>query len=332
MVCYWLSIGSVGCFADEVGHRLEMEIACAADTAYLPHTAAMLHSLLKQHAAHEITVHFLHDAEISTAELSRLAEFVRTHGGKWHTHCIDDTRRSRFPANSRFGPVAWYRVFLPELLPQTARVLYLDVDTIVLRSLDALWNIDLQGRAVGAVANPLYPFMDTTFMQALGVKSPAEYFNSGVLLIDLEYWRRENITDQLLHFAAAYGATQEWPDQNALNAVLLGHWLPLSPEWNAQNTVFDLPVRHLPFDSPLVQEARNHPAVVHFIGPYKPWHYRCKHRYRQLYWRHLKATPWANLKQEGVNLRNFFLRLLPEQFGWKVETGLQHLSQRIAQR
>lgn len=287
----------------------------------------MLHSLLTSHEHGEIAVHFLYDGSLPEVDLTCLEGLVAARGGAWHAHRIDPVRRERLPDNRRFGLTAWYRIFLPELLPELDRILYLDADTIVRRHLEPLWGTDLGGLPLAAVANPLYPFMDHGFLAGLGLASTAEYFNSGVLLLDLEVWRREGLTARVLERAAAQGR-QEWPDQNALNTVLRGRWRALDPEWNAQNTVFDLRASRLPFAPDALRRARRNPAIVHFIGPYKPWHLRCKHPLRGLYWRHLRETPWHDLPMEGRTPKHRLLRLLPEQWGWRAEAAWRRGRQR----
>lgn len=306
---------------------MTLHVACAADAAFVPHCAAMLHSLLGHHDPGTVAVHFLHDESLPQADLDRLGELVAGGGGEWHAHRVGRREQDRCPDNRRFGRVAWYRVLLPELLPGLSRILYLDADTLVRRPLHPLWQTELGGRPLAAVANPLYPFMDQGFLAGLGLASTADYFNSGVLLLDLEVWRHEGLSGRVLTRAATQGR-QEWPDQNALNVVLRGRWLSLTPVWNAQNTVFDLRAGRLPFSREAVREARRHPAVVHFIGPYKPWHYRCKHPLRRLYWRHLAATPWRGLAMEGRTLKHRLLRPLPEQWGWNVEERWRRLRRR----
>lgn len=295
-----------------------MHIACAADSKFLPHCAAMLYSLLRSQKADTVTVHFLHDGDVPEQSLSRLNDLVQSNAGVLNLVPVSDRWREACPGNRRFGQVAWYRVLLPELLPEIDRTLYLDADTIVRHQLDELWNSPLDGCVVGAVANPLYPFMNPGFLDELGVL-PEQYFNSGMLLFDMDAWRNEGLTRKVLERAATQ-RNQEWPDQNALNFVLKKQWKPLHPKWNSQNTIFDLHASQLPFLSEEIQQARRDPAVLHFIGPYKPWHYRCKHRMRSAYWQNISHTPWGEYPIEGRNLRNALLRLLPEIFSWRLES------------
>ncbi|MGH8506696.1 MAG: glycosyltransferase family 8 protein [Stenotrophobium sp.] len=310
-----------------------MHIACGANSTYMPHAAAMLHSLLSQpRDGTPVTIHFMHGDGLADSELDRLERMVRSLGGIWQPHHIGPELLQPFPQNWRFGREAWYRVLLPELLPDQSKVLYLDADTIVLRSLLPLWLTDLGGATAGAVANPLYPFMDASFISELGLQSAAEYFNSGMLLLNLERWRHEGLTQKLLTFVAEHGKEQQWPDQNALNVILRGRWLPLAPIWNAQNVYFDLRPAQLPFPTEQIKELRAAPGIVHFIAPYKPWDYLCKHPYRQRYFDHLAQTPWRGAPMQGVTWKNRLLRLLPQPFMWLLMVRLRLFSRRLRAR
>lgn len=299
-----------------------MHIACTANSNYLPHAAAMLHSLLSLHADQRPTVHFLHDEALATDELSRLGDFVTGMHATWRSYPITREQWQGFPHSWRFSHEAWFRALLPQVLQDVERVLYLDADTIIRRPLNDLWNTDLGGATVGAVANPLYPFQDDTFLHELGLESDADYFNSGMLLMDLARWREQELNHALYEFVATHGAAQHWPDQNTLNAILRGRWLSLSPTWNAQNVYFDLNASQLPCSAAQTHEAQNNPAIVHYVAPYKPWDYLCKHRFRDDYFRHLAATPWRTVQIQGITWKNRLLRLLPQPFMWLM---LRHL-------
>lgn len=294
----------------------------------MPHVAAMLYSLLRQHPA-QVHVHFLYDAGLPSPELSRLKDFVVGLAGQWTGHLISEAQRAKFPDNYHFGREAWYRILLPELLTAESRVLYLDADTIIRRSLMPLWQMPLDGKVLGAICNPLYGFMNTRFMAGLGVTTPAEYFNSGVLLIDLDRWRAEGISQQMFRFIKERGSQQSWPDQNALNCVLAGRWQRLSPAWNLQNVYYDLPLKRIPYPPEVVRDARANPAIVHYSAPYKPWDYLCKHRFQFLYLQHVAATPWGVPELRGRNWKTRILRLLPQPLMWISGVYLNRLWLRL---
>ena len=144
---------------------------------------------------------------------------------------------------------------------------------------------------------------------ALGFDDPADYLNSGVLLLNLAQMRVENTAQQLVDYARAH-PHQDYPDQDALNVVCRGRWLHLHPRWNAQSTFFQLKDADLPLPATQVHETRAQPALVHYIGPHKPWTYMCRHPLRHLYFEHARQTPWGEPALEGRSLRNALLRPL----------------------
>src|SRR4029077_14814785 len=103
-------------------------------------------------------------------------------------------------------------VLLPQLLGDLGRVLYLDSDLIVTGPLDELWSTDLVAHPLAAVTNPLYPGMSTAFFRVLGLPTETAYFNSGVMLIDLEDWRRNHRTEDVLRFVERLASATDWPD------------------------------------------------------------------------------------------------------------------------
>lgn len=283
-------------------------VACATDDGYAPHCAAMLHSLLAHHPAGSVQVYVLHGTgTLSEASRGRLSEVAAGGDAAIDWLEVRPADIAAFPA-TRFHPACWYRVLLPDLLPRAPRVLYLDADLIVLEPLDELWSADLRGRAFAAVVNPLYPFMPDR-AATLGLASASEYLNSGVLLMDLERMRATGLAARLRAYAQDH-PDNPWPEQDALSVVCRGEWAALPPRWNAQTTVFDLADGQLPYPPDQAREARQRPAIVHFIGPLKPWTYLCRHPLRHVYARHRRQTPWGEFEPEGRTLANRLLRPL----------------------
>ena len=284
------------------------ELACSSDAGFLPHVSAMLHSVLT-HTAPPVRVWLMHAQELPAEGRDRLRAVVEGGGARLEFLPIPRGLLRGFPTE-RFHEAAWYKVLLPELLPRLERVLYIDADTIVTDTLWPLWGTDLQGRLYGAVTNPLYPYMRNWPKQDLGLDDPRDYINTGVLLLDLERWRAENTIGALREYAAAH-PLNSCPEQDAMSALIPRRRVHLHPRWNAQSTVFELPPQRLPFTPQEVAEARARPAVIHYIGPFKPWHYLCKHPLRGLYFEHLRRTPWPLRPLEGRTPFNRLLKPLP---------------------
>ena len=277
----------------------KLHLACAADAAYVSHSAAMLHSALT-HGGSPVEVHYLHGPRFPAPEARKLEQMFASQGSELVFHEISDQKLSGLPLDHRFGPAMWYRIFLPELLPDVPQVLYLDVDTLILDSLDPLWQTTLGDCYLSAVRNV---FMEYHRHRApeLGIEV-AEYFNSGVLMLNLALMRSEDFAGKLIELVNRRGSDLLWPDQDALNLVAGSRWVRLHPRWNVMNSFATRPQLAMEvFGRAALAEAIAHPAIRHFEGPgpNKPWHARYRGSDQDLYRVHRQASPWPRVKLEG---------------------------------
>ncbi len=312
-------------------------IACAADTAYVPHAAAMLHSVLStQEHASLYCVHFLHGPQFADLDRARLKALVERFGSAIKFHLIPDEWVAELPDMGRISRVMWYRIFLPELVPEAQRLLYLDCDVIAMDGLDALWTLDLSNHYVAAVSNVFEQGYGPR-IQSLGLKDASNYFNSGVLLLNMSLWRAETCTRKILSFVEERAGELIWPDQDALNSLFAGRWLALHPRWNCQNSFFYFRHANESFPEKTLQEAVRTPGLLHFEGGdlAKPWHYLCKNPFREQYFRHLERAGWPRPAIEGANLGNKLLRLLPKTWilpALRLGERLRRVIRRLTQR
>jgi lipopolysaccharide biosynthesis glycosyltransferase len=264
---------------------MTVHLACAAKGRYVAHSAALLHSA----AAHapDLRVHYLHAPGLGRRARRRLE---RATGGAIDFHEVAPERVQDLPVREYFTEAMWYRLLLPELLPGVDRVLYLDVDTLVLDDLAPLWATNLDNAYLGAVTNVFQP--DHLFHAAeLGVRVQ-DYFNSGVLLLDLEALRRDDCMPRVRETAAARAGQRGWPDQDALNLVLGSRRAPLHPRWNVMNSVLQFDSAADVFGAEAVEEASRAPAIRHFEGPpaNKPWRRGSRTAHRAEWRAHDRAT------------------------------------------
>jgi lipopolysaccharide biosynthesis glycosyltransferase len=164
---------------------------------------------------------------------------------------------------------AWGRLFLADLLPSDAtRLLYLDGDVHIAGSLDDLFITSIPKGGFLAASDPANIFASEVgkrgewtngYFESIGVKA-GDYFNSGVLLIDLSGWAE--LSRKALDFYVANRERCPHEDQTALNAVAGGKRGPLSLLWNYQS-------EHMLNLDP--RTVGVYPAIWHFSGWPKPW-------------------------------------------------------------
>lgn len=174
----------------------------------------------------------------------------------------------------------YYRILLEQLLPQHDKVIYLDADIIVNRSIYEMWEMDIDnwhlmaiphatkeaGLVTGRYGLPVY--------KVLGIPETTRTFNSGVLVIHLKLWRRDQICRSIFNYLREYEDHVLWLDQDALNAVLYSKWKEIPYEWNVQLEDFSAAMAGA-VDAFLTQREcmriMMSPALIHFAGSKKPW-------------------------------------------------------------
>lgn len=298
---------------------MTLHIACSSDSRLAADCAVMVSSLAITNPSAQITVHFLHDDRITSHDLAGLKHLVTNAGAEWDPLAVPGEATSMFPFSDRYGYSAWYRILLPTLLPAVERVLYLDSDLLILDDLQPLYETDLDDAYLAAVTQPTLAEVLPRLRDTLGLPDADSYFNSGVMTLDLARLRDSGCVEQVLAFIREGRGPMPWADQDPLNAVLHTHRVHLGPRWNLMTPVFELPASMLPWSEAEIVAAVRDPAVIHFIGEHKPWHYRCRHPYRRKYFEILADTPWKGRPLEGRTLRNMVIRPLPPRWQPRVE-------------
>lgn len=305
--------------AEVSGARDRIVLVLAFNESYLAPASTVIRSCLLQHEGEELRFEVIHDESLSSPDLKMLEEMCRVDGAEINFHLMDEGRLQGLPVIDRFGLIVWSRLFLPDLLQDTPRALYLDCDVLVLSSLRPLWQEDLGTSPLGAVANVVEPAA-REHVARMGVSYPGGFFNSGVILFQLDRMREEQSTAELVNFALQNGRKLVWPDQDALNVVFSGRWHSLHPRWNAQNSLWSWRDWAIDvFGASTVDEAVSDPAIRHFEGPSvaKPWHYLCPAPHRDAYRETLALTPWADEPLQDRTLSTMVVALLPGR--WRLD-------------
>lgn len=294
-------------------------LACASDDAYVRHAAAMLLSAVINTPQREIRIHYLHGPDLTADTRTKLESALAPFAPRVSLHLLEvpdiwvenlPLFKTMQPGSLR--PVMWYRLFLPQLLGEENKVLYLDCDTIVLRDLGELWDTSLDAKPLAAVTNPFHSH-DTVGQSLpfnLGLPNLEHYFNSGVMLLNLDYFRKNDIAGKVLAHGRAHPELIRFGDQDSLCAVLSHDRVRLSPRWNLLRLIMMSSLSRDLFDSAELHAAIRTPAIVHFEGGTKPWINPSFHPYGRKYLKYAKRLPWpvTHTPWSGADLENFLIR------------------------
>lgn len=302
-----------------------LHVGCAVEGSYVLHSAAMLHSVLRNSGGRTVTVHYIHGPELPAGCQGPLAEMVERAGGQISFVEVPDERIAGLPVEGFTRKATWYRILVADLLPQLDRILFLDADLLALEDLGPLWEIDLGDDYLAAVTN-VFQADHLRRPAELGIDFPQRYFNAGVMLLDLEAIRRDGCVAAMREYGAAHAGELLFRDQDALNVALGERRLPLHPRWNFMNSFINFPWATHVFGAATLEEARRHPAIRHFEGPgvNKPWHWLCQAEMRERYFEERSHTPWPKVRMEGRTPGNLPWKLA-RQLRWKLDGARRRL-------
>ena len=278
-----------------------MIIVCATDDNFVQHCCVMLVSLLMNND--DATIYVLTEGLLPENERI-ISEEVEAHGGTVHFCVVDPTIIDRFPMPpgaelAHISRATYYRLLIPDLLPKEVdKVLYLDCDIVINHSVAALWNTDLTGFAIAAVVQVGFGH------EAIRLGYPVEYgyFNAGVTLINVDYFRQYDVSRQLMDYIAKNYNSIKYHDQDTLNAVLYKQCLHLAAQWNLTSNVYDpdYPLHCDRVDGRVVNDyaadkrsALKHkadPTILHYASHPKPWQHNCVHPLYNLYYHYASQT------------------------------------------
>lgn len=288
-----------------------MVVAYASNDGYARHLAASMCSLFDNNQAEKAIRVYILSNKLSAEHISKLQSIADRYGREMVVVELGDVR-SRFPyeIDTRgFDVSALSRFFMAEMIPATEdRILYLDCDTIVCDSLAPLWETEMDGAAIAAVMEPT---VGMGIKNQIDLPKDAAYYNSGVLLINLALWRKENVQEKLIEFYRKKDGRLFACDQDTLNGALTGQIKMVDPRYN-----FFTNLRYFPYSSLIVRtadyaavtkeqltEAKKNPAILHFLGDERPWKRGNLNPYRKHYEKYLAMTPYAGSpKEKGQEL------------------------------
>jgi lipopolysaccharide biosynthesis glycosyltransferase len=200
-------------------------------------------------------------------------------------------------APREFTDASFFRLFVLEALSaEYRRIVYLDVDTWVESAkLFALFDLDMRGHPIAGVRDAVIAFVPglAERERVLG-PTATKYVNGGVLLVDAARYAADRMLPRLLRIIRK-SQTLLHRDQSALNMLLQGDWLELSPAFNLFTIEWGTFVARV---CP--------PVVVHFAGPAKPWSgpkFTLPHPARAAMEKYFPRSPWKTFLPGFVNLR-----------------------------
>ncbi len=282
---------------------MDIDVLMATDDSYAPYLAATLASLLVN-SAEDDTIN-LYIAEfsgsISQENKLKLAELRELRDFSLHYVTVEPVEVQGFASTVHTANM-YLRLFVPERLTALKKIIYLDCDMLVLGSLSELFNTELGTSVLGAVLDSAAVLCEGEVWE-YERKINYKYFNSGMLLMNLDVMRQDNFTGIIQRWLRA-SKELLFPDQDALNALFLRNTVILPLRYNAQFPLLAaLKAGSFALDTTEYEEL-SQPVIVHFCTQQKPWLYLSEPPYKKEFNYYLSLTPWRDLKPVDYTLKN----------------------------
>lgn len=269
----------------------EIPVFFASDDNYIPCLAVAIHSLEKNASKKNNYKLIILHSGMSEKGKQEIKEFEQENikiDFKDISNIENDLKDDlALRLRDYYSSTIYYRIFIGSLFPEYHKAVYIDSDVVLLDDIANLYNTDLEGNIIGAIPDGVVH--DSKKLQDYvevndGVENK-KYFNSGVLVIDLDKFRETRVEERFVRILTKYNCDTIAPDQDYLNILCKDKvkYLPLS--WDKMPDYCE----HL-------DEKDIH--LIHYNMFRKPWHYRDV-EYSDIFWKYAKETKYYDeLKKE----------------------------------
>lgn len=263
--------------------RKEIPVFFAVDDNYAPFLAVALQSMIDNASKnYNYIVKVLHTS-VSEENIKKISKYNSDYVNIEFVDVKDSLEEfaTRLHLTSKqYTQTTYFRMFIPSLYPQYKKALYLDSDIIVREDISKLYNTNIGNKLVGAVSDGFvasYEMLHEYIAHGLGLPAVANYFNAGILVLNLEQFRLQNFEGQFVELLAKYKFKVQ--DQDYLNIICKDKVCYLPAVWNQMPTG--------------VMNSIDKVKIIHYNLVWKPWHAEVE--YGEEFWKYSDKTEYKDL-------------------------------------
>lgn len=288
-------------------------VVLSANNYYVPYVATVLSSILTNSSAKYNYDILLMNKDINPHEQKKLKSIIEDKSNFSlrfiNVSRFEESFKSLF-LRGHFTIETWFRLLLPEILPDYDKVLYLDSDLVVNADIAELYNTNIDKYLLAAchdadtagLYNGFEPKKKNYMDNILKIAKPYDYFQAGVILFNLAEFRKQLKTDETLKFAASY--KWELLDQDVLNYLAQDKVKFVDMAWNVMYDWNYIRIKKIVSRAPKYLQdeymtAHANPKIIHYAGPDKPWNNPLAD-YAEVFWKYAKDSGYY----EAIIYRN----------------------------
>lgn len=293
----------------------EMNILISINSKFVMPATVMLASLFKNNKEH-ITVYMLY-SDLKLNEIKKIKEYIQSCGNKLILLKVSSKIFNSVPLGKHFSIETYYRLLAHKILPKNLkRILYLDSDLIINRSIEKFYNQDIGQNYFVCCEDIDISKKNKIIYKNLNLPRDIKYFNAGVLLYNLELIRKEVRFQKILDYISENKKNIVWVDQDVLNGMFYN-------KVKFDNfKLYNLKVSAVKKDKKSIEYVYHNSSIIHFTGSIKPWNREYNELFSRflfgdLFWKYIHLTPYkhkyfyfriGSLFNKILNLSSIYLR------------------------
>ncbi|MFO7342907.1 glycosyltransferase family 8 protein [Caldibacillus debilis] len=254
-----------------------LNILVTVNSNYIPPLKVMLNSLFLNNRQERFAIYLLY-SNIKDEEIKDLLDFVEGKGQRLHPIAVDPKQFEDAPVFRHYTVEMYYRLAAHLYLPEEIdRILYLDPDIVVINPIKELYEMDFDGCLFIAAEHEHTTKVARPFNKLrLGTPNAKGYFNTGVLLMNLQEIRKNVDMQKIYRFIEENKLLLFLPDQDVLNALFWDKIKPVDAyRYNYDARYYELG-KLLPKFKYDLDWMKKNTVFIHFCGKEKPWQEKYK--------------------------------------------------------
>lgn len=283
---------------------MKLNIAYSCDEMYIPHTGISMLSLLENNKeVEEIDFYFV-AKDVSQKSLNQIKKLINSYNRNLIVISFSELCANlKINSLGRHIETVYAKLFFSGI-PAVDKIIYIDSDTIINRSISDFWYIDLSNYLIGGVST-----YTVSNKKLLNLYKGDTFINDGVVIINLEGFRKQNIEKKFIECIAEYNGNPPVLSEGVINKVCRGKIKVIHPKYNLMSGLISfknnrfLNVENF-YSEEVLQEAIQNPVIIHYLSAFynRPWDVNCSHPMKDRYLFYKSISCWKDLPMQNKKL------------------------------
>lgn len=272
-----------------------INVAFSSDNKYVKQLGISMISLFENNKNKNIKIYII-DNGIEKENKIKIDAIAKKYGSIIKYYNFEELTKG-LKTDKSFPVSAFGRIFLTRI-NEIDKIIYFDCDSIIAGSIENLYNLDISNYYLAGVQDNVSNF----YKELIGMNKNDRYINSGMMVLNLKKWRKDNITEKCLEFIKRYNGSVPHHDQGTINGVCKDKILIIHPKYNVQSPMFTYTVKKIKkligsevyYSQKEIDEAIEKPVFIHYTAGFfnRPWNKNCTHPLKNIYLKYMNESEW----------------------------------------